>query len=150
MANISNTYPFLSLLIVEDDLTTIDVLSALLLMKFPEIAVYIAENGNQGMMIFEMHTPDIVVTDINMPGMDGIQMIEAIRAMKPDTRFIAVTGYSDKINLDKFSELGISDYIVKPVDCRILFSAIEKNICEIKGHDPSLGQNHIVSEVSHD
>ena len=150
MATTSNTCPVLSLLIVEDDLSAIDVLSALLPLKFPEVAVYIAVNGNQGMAIFERHTPDIVVTDINMPGMGGIQMVEAIRAMKPDTRFIAVSGYSDKINLDKFSALGISDYIVKPVDCRILFSAIEKNICEIMGHEPSIGQNHIVPEMSHD
>jgi YesN/AraC family two-component response regulator len=115
-----------SLLFVEDDEVVCQAMGRMIAWQFPDTAVYTAENGRIGLELFEEHTPEIVITDINMPVMDGIQMAGQIKSIKADTKFIVLTGYSDKSYLDRFNEIGFSDYIVKPVDLGKLFAAIEK------------------------
>lgn len=56
--------------------------------------LYTAANGRLGLELFKTHTSDIVITDINMPVMCGMQMSENIRAIKPETKIIAITGKS--------------------------------------------------------
>jgi two-component system response regulator YesN len=120
-----------SILIVEDDKSATEVLRLMIPLKFPDSKIYVAENGKAGVELSEKYAPDIVITDINMPGMDGLQMAEQIKTRRMITKFIVITGYSDKIHLDKFSRIGISEYILKPIDLQRLFTAIEKCIADI-------------------
>ena len=53
---------------------TCGMLCTVIRRKFPDAAIYLAENGRIGVELFKKHTPDIVITDINMPVMDGIEM----------------------------------------------------------------------------
>ena len=131
MASKQSSHNALSLLVVEDDKETRGVISLMIPRKFPDVTIHVAANGNQGVELFKEHLPDIVITDINMPGMDGIQMAGEIKSLKADTRFIVLTGYSDKINLEKFCKIGVSDFIVKPLDFKKLFTSIEKCMDEI-------------------
>ena len=124
--------PALSLLIVEDDKLASEVTFIMVSQTFPNVTVYSAENGKMGVELFKKHNPDIVITDINMPGMDGIQMASEIKRINTDTKFIVLTGYSDKNYTKKFSEIGINDYIVKPIVFEKLFSSIERCIDEIR------------------
>ena len=122
----------LSILVAEDDQQTNETLCLMISRKFPEAVVRSAANGRQGVEINREHPADIVITDINMPGVDGHQMIEAIKAIKDDTKFIVLTGYSDKVHLDRFSEIGLCAYILKPIEFKKLFEAIEKCAAEIE------------------
>jgi len=122
--------PF-SILLVEDESTVCLALSRILTREFPESTVYTAESGIAGLELFKQHSPEIVITDINMPIMDGIEMAEEIKAIRNDTKFIVITGYFDKNYLERFGEIGFVDYIVKPVDFNKLFAAIEKCLAEI-------------------
>ena len=122
--------PF-SILVVEDDSIVCLAVSRILTKEFPDSTVYIAENGSAGIELFKKHTPEIVITDINMPNMDGIEMASEIKSIRTDTKFIVVTGYFDKNYLERFGEIGFVDYIVKPVDFNKLFAAIEKCRAEI-------------------
>ena len=131
MESISNPHPALSLLVVEDDKVASGSICLMIARKFPDVAIHVAGNGKQGVELCKEQMPDIVITDINMPGMDGIRMAEEIKAMKADTKFIVLTGYSDKEHLDKFSEIGVNAYIVKPIEFVKLFAAIEKCLAEI-------------------
>jgi len=115
-----------SLLVVEDDTMVCLAIGRMIARQFPDATVYTAENGRIGLESFTEHTPEIVITDINMPVMDGIEMASKIKSIKADTKFIVITGYSDKNYLERFSEIGFDDYIVKPVELRKLFAAIEK------------------------
>jgi YesN/AraC family two-component response regulator len=81
--------------------------------------------------LFKEHTPDIVITDISMPVMDGIQMAGEIKSLKNDTKFIVLTGYSEKDYSSEISEFGIKECILKPVVFKRLFAAIENCIDEI-------------------
>ncbi|NVN93538.1 MAG: response regulator [Desulfuromonadales bacterium] len=114
-----------SLLIMEDDTLVCKVIGRMISLTFPDISVYTAENGQVGMELFNEHKPDIVITDINMPDMDGIQVAREIKSIKPETKFIVLTGYSDEKHLDEFREIGFNDYIVKPINFDSLFAAIE-------------------------
>jgi len=122
--------PF-SLLIAEDDGFVCMAVSRVIAREFPESTVYTAENGRTGLELFKEHTPEIVITDINMPLMNGIEMAGEIKSIRPDTKFVVVTGYGDKDHLERFSEIGFVDYLVKPLDFLKLFNAIEKCRAEI-------------------
>jgi YesN/AraC family two-component response regulator len=120
-----------SLLFVEDDDMVCLAIGRMIARQFPEADVYTAGNGRIGLELFKEHTPEIVITDINMPEMDGIEMAGKIKSIKTDTKFIVLTGYSDKIYLERFSEIGFFDYMVKPVDLGKLFAVIEKCRAEL-------------------
>jgi two-component system sensor histidine kinase/response regulator len=125
----------LSLLIVEDDKAALDLLCLMIAGKFPDVKIYSAENGRTGVEIFKERLPEVVITDINMPVMDGIEMAGAIKSIKTDTRFIVLTAYTNRVYLEKFIEIGFSAYILKPVVFGKLFDAIENCLAEI-GYNP--------------
>jgi two-component system response regulator YesN len=75
------------------------------------------------------HTVDIVITDINMPVMDGLEMAQRILAMDPAVQVIVITGYNDFDHAQRAIKIGIVDYLVKPVDARE-FAAILSNVRE--------------------
>ncbi len=116
------------ILYVEDDPEAREMVSRVLARKIRTLRLYTAENGAAGLALFKEHRPDIVVTDINMPVMDGIRMGEEIKALDPDALIIAVTAYSDTRSLLNAIEIGINNYVLKPIDYDKLFAAIDKCI----------------------
>lgn len=119
-----------SVLLVEDEAFTLKPLTTILTKKFPEITLYTAMNGRAGLELFKTHMPDIVITDINMPEMDGLQMTGKIRAIKPDTKFIVITSGTKEFTLETTveKEFEIDHFILKPVSLGALFTAIEQCI----------------------
>lgn len=101
--------------------------------KFPGATVLLAENGRAGLELFREHAPEIVITDIRMPVMDGILMAGEIRALKPDAKIIAVTAFGDDQGyLEKMERIGFSGCLTKPIEFGKLFAAIERCIDEIR------------------
>jgi YesN/AraC family two-component response regulator len=123
----------LTILIAEDEKLTRVLLARMLAMKFPDITVYFAENGKLGVELFKEHTPEIVITDISMPVMNGIQMAGEIKALNGKTKIIVITAYSDNVEncMESFGEIGLSDCLSKPIEFGKLFAAIEKCIEEV-------------------
>ncbi|MFZ2949039.1 MAG: response regulator [Desulfuromonadaceae bacterium] len=120
--------PLLTFLLVEDEPGTLELLTTILVMKYPDCELFTATNGKSGLELFNKHMPDIVITDINMPEMSGMQMAGKIRELKPNTQFIILTGNSGKsvLNDTEKSELEFCRLIVKPVIFKDLFAAIEQ------------------------
>ena len=85
-----------------------------------------AANGKEGLELFSREAPDIVVSDIRMPLMDGLEMTRRIRELAPDTPVILTTAFTETSYLLKAIELGISAYVAKPLDCRALFKTITR------------------------
>lgn len=119
----------ISLLIVEDDHEASEIMHTLIALKMPELEIFLAENGAKGLAICREHPPEIVITDINMPDMDGVRMVEQIRELKGDTLFIILTGYTNK--LDEFGDIRLHDYFVKPTDFKKLLDSLERAVEEI-------------------
>ena len=121
-----------SILAVEDDTVTREVIGIMVARRFPGIAIYFAENGRVALELFKEHVPDIVITDINMPEMDGITMAGLMKPIKADTRFIVVTAYGTTSYFEKFRNIGFHDFLSKPIEFEKLFAAIEQCIAEIR------------------
>jgi len=114
-----------SLLFVEDDALARHVTCKLISCGFPDLVIHQAENGQVGLDLFKEQRPNIVITDINMPVMNGIQMSREIKSISPDACIIAVTAYTNKDILDDIYEIGIAHCELKPLDCKRLFEVIK-------------------------
>lgn len=121
----SSQSPSFSLLLVEDDRVTLEMLQLVLATKYPGDAVYAAGDGRAGIELFSKHTPGLVITDINMPVMNGIEMAQAIKAIRVDTQFIVLTAYSDRSYYEQFKDIGFRGYFLKPIEFKKLFALID-------------------------
>jgi YesN/AraC family two-component response regulator len=74
-----------------------------------------AANGIEGLNIYEEYQPDVVITDIQMPLMDGLEMVEAIRDRKSDTIIIITTAYGSENYAIQALHLGANNYLKKPI-----------------------------------
>ena len=101
------------LLLIDDEPDILRVLSMSL--KADGYQVVSAPNGAEGIAIFEKEKPDIVITDIKMPGMDGIEVLKRVKALNADTEVIIITGHGDIENAIEALKHGASDFINKPV-----------------------------------
>lgn len=119
-----------SLLVVEDDAQALNLLRKMIGVKLPDLVVHCAEDGNAGIKLFHEMLPEIVLTDINMPGLDGVRMAEEMKALRPGTRIIVLTGYSDRIAA--FDAIGITAYFTKPTPFSQLLLALEGCVAEIR------------------
>jgi PAS domain S-box-containing protein len=88
--------------------------------------VYTAENGEQALEIFRKETPPIVLTDIKMPGMDGIELLQKIKHENPDTEVIMITGHGDMELAIKSLKYQAVDFVTKPINDDVLEIALHR------------------------
>lgn len=112
------------ILVVEDDRFAREQLS-LLLSRFAA-RLTTAADGAEGLEAFKGERPDIVVTDINMPRLDGLDMAQAIKDLAPATPVILVTAHSDTRFFLRSIDIGIDGYVVKPIDADNLLTLLAK------------------------
>jgi two-component system, sensor histidine kinase and response regulator len=122
----------LTLLYVEDEKVTLDAVSAMIARKFPELVVRTAENGAQGLQLFRELGADLVITDMKMPVMHGIEMARQIVAEKKQTPIIVTSAHGDMDYFIESIEIGISRYVMKPIEVGKLFSAIEDTVARLR------------------
>jgi CheY-like chemotaxis protein len=90
--------------------------------------VLAATNGRDGIELFHAHQPDLVVTDVRMPGKDGFEVIRELRQDYPDVRTIAVSG-GDPTGVELLKralEIGACDFIAKPINPFNLVTRVKK------------------------
>ncbi|MDR4946127.1 response regulator [Neobacillus cucumis] len=90
-----------------------------------------AANGTDALTLFEESQPDIVFSDIRMPGMDGLQVIEKILSISPETICIVFSGFNEFEYVKKALKLGVADYLEKPITITMIDDAIQKIIEKI-------------------
>ena len=114
-----------SVLVVEDNKTLRRLLEYRLGKRFD---VRVAEHGEQALRLVEARAPDLIVSDIMMPVMDGFALLAALRA-EPATEaipFIFLTAKSDELAREKGLRKGVDDYLTKPFDIDHLISRVEQ------------------------
>ena len=118
----------ISILYVEDESDVRDFTSKLLASLLKN--VFSAENGQDGLNIYKenIDTIDLIVTDINMPKMNGITMCEQIRELNKDIPIVVTSAHNDTSFLKKAIEVGVSTYAMKPIDLYQLIDSITKAI----------------------
>ena len=126
-----NIVSTLSVLYVEDSKTTREAMSILLNNKFKK--VFVAKDGEEGLSLCKKNKSeiDIIITDVNMPKLSGIEMVKYLRNDNINIPVIFTSAYTDSDLLLGAMELGINDYLVKPFSIPNLFIRIEHIFEEI-------------------
>ncbi len=114
----------ISILYVEDNAELLESLSRYLRLIFSSVET--AENGVQGLEKYKHGKFDIVITDIKMPKMDGIEMVEHIREIDSNQEILITTAFSETNYLSRAIELDISGYIIKPIDFNKMNATLHK------------------------
>ncbi len=114
----------ISILYVEDELLARE--EVLLFLQRRAREVFAAVNGKEGLDLFLEKRPDIIITDIRMPVMDGLEMSKEIRAIDRDVKIIVTSAHSDTSYLLTAIETGIDAYVMKPVEADKLLAAVQK------------------------
>ena len=86
--------------------------------------VYVSSDGEEGLAAYEKYLPDIVITDIRMPGLSGLEMATAIKELKPEQPVLITTAFSDAEFLIEAVEIGVDGYIIKPIDVAKLLDSL--------------------------
>ena len=131
----------LTVLYVEDDSYTMDTVKEILEHRVAHL--YTAVNGQDGLLAFVKYKPDVVITDIMMPKMDGLQMSRAIRSIRRDTPLILTTCMDDPHNLHQALELGVSSYVNKPIMPAMLYASLGKISEELRNHRELIEQKRL-------
>jgi len=107
----------IKILIVDDEKSILHTLSKAVEIKFPEVSVFTAENGREAWGLINEHHPAIIVSDISMPEMNGLELCRQVRNTPElnDTYFIVLTAVTDVEQRNKLLNEGADDYISKPV-----------------------------------
>ncbi len=153
----------LKLLYAEDDLNIRNELSALLSNFFAN--VYTADDGQEALEIYKKKQDDIdiIVADISMPRLTGIEMVQKIREFDSEVPVVFITAYSDTAFLIDAIKLKAFDYIIKPIDIRMLMKSLtelsnilyqefllDKQNQELKKYKDVLDKNNIVIKTNKD
>jgi len=112
----------LKVLYVEDDSETREQFREFLCRPLGTLIT--AEDGEEGLELFRIHKPDIVVTDILMPRMDGLTMAHEIRGIDPNVPIVVITAFEQSDYLLRAINIGIDKYVTKPVNSYLLFECL--------------------------
>ena len=112
------------ILVIDDEKATLSMFR--LFLDAYGYTVYTAENGTEGLAIFKKEKPEIVLTDIKMPGIDGLAVLQQIKEIEPDTAVIVITGHGDTALAEQAINLDAVDFINKPIKKEALDAALEK------------------------
>ncbi len=120
----------MTLLYIEDHTKTTNDIEKIFSTFFRKILV--ASNGKEALEIYQNNHIDIIITDINMPKMDGLTMIETIRKTNKKISIIILTAYADRDLLFKATNLQIDGYLTKPINFTKIISALENALARME------------------
>lgn len=114
----------IKILIVDDETEFADALSERL--KLREYDASVAYTGDQALEVFESNSFDIVILDVQMPGITGLETLQRLKEMAPLSQVIMLTGHGTVPNAVEGMRLGAYDFLMKPVDTELLLSKINE------------------------
>lgn len=114
------------ILIVEDEVMIREGLAKLIKSHTGHTVAGEASNGQEGLILALRLRPELVITDIRMPVMDGLQMIEKLHDMNLNTRAVILSGYSEFEYAKKAIYYGVEDYLLKPLAAEDIVDVLER------------------------
>lgn len=131
------------MVVIDDEYIVVEGIKAILERKKLNCEVVgFAYNGIDALDVIAKKKPDIVITDIRMPGLDGLSLIEACQEFLPDTNYIVISGYTEFEYARKALSLGVKDYLDKPVTIEKVMDVIER-IDKTEG-----GKNYLRKQIA--
>jgi putative two-component system response regulator len=115
-------YRKIKVLVIDDDQKILDLICKVL--KKCEFDLYTASDGEQGVELFKKENPSIILSDINMPDISGIEILKIIKNVSPITQVIVISGVGTTTDVIEALRLGASDYLVKPFNIDLLLHTV--------------------------
>jgi len=120
----------LTLLYAEDDQETRENYTFVLKKYFHE--VYSAKDGKEALALYRAKKPDMLLLDISMPYIDGLELAKAVRERDKDTPIIMLTAHSEQEKLLRAIPLGLSEYLLKPIDDLVFIDTVNRLVSQMK------------------
>lgn len=114
----------ISVLIVDDEINVTKLLEKVLVKEGYNI--YIASCGSEALTLIDNHHIDIVITDIKMPGMSGIELLSEIKLIDPNIQVILITAFATMNTAIEALKMGARDYITKPFNLKDVIESIKR------------------------
>ncbi|MEO8971441.1 MAG: hybrid sensor histidine kinase/response regulator [Ktedonobacteraceae bacterium] len=115
-------------LIVDDDVALLQALPQAIFLRIQKIKVDTSDSASKALELIQAHDYDAIVSDIKMPGMDGLALLPKIQELRPDTPTLLITGHGEHDLAVRALRVGAYDFIQKPIDRDYLVSALQRAI----------------------
>jgi DNA-binding response OmpR family regulator len=112
----------IKILLVDDEVDFVSSISDLLDLR--DLRSYTALSGEEALLFVGENIPDIIVLDLRMPGLDGMDVLRRVKQHYPAIQVIILTGHGNDLDEAEARELGAFDYLTKPVDIEVLAERI--------------------------
>ncbi len=122
-------------ILLTDDEAHIRKFIGLILRKFDNPRILEAGDGAQAVALYQQHQPDMVLLDVNMPNLDGVQALGLIRAADPDAVVVMLTSLANRHTVEECLRLGAVDYIRKDTPRDEMTAKFERIIAECYGEE---------------
>jgi len=142
--------PAITLLYVEDEEQTQEYVVQILRLQFPQITILLAQNGRDGLNLYIQERPDIVVTDVRMPIVDGIQMAKKIRELNRDAHIIVLSAADETNYILEAIDIGVNNYVLKPVNLERFTAAIDQCLDKINLNDQLKQKEEFIRQIAED
>lgn len=137
----------IKLLIVDDEQIEREGLQAILQKGFPELVIEQAKNGIIAVQMAKEFQPDLILMDIKMPGMNGLEAVERINSDYPDIKFIMVTAYDTFEYARMAIKRGVKDYLLKPSKAGEIVATIGKVLKQIEEERKTLETSRLQKDA---
>ncbi len=136
----------ISILLAEDDISIRTHISRMLSPVCREL--FTAANGRDALELFRTEMPDLVISDISMPILNGIDLARQIKLERPHVPIIIVSSHGDSEHLMQAISLHLEGYLIKPLNVQKLFSCLQQQATILKSRRQSLEQSRLLSGVN--
>ncbi|MFD2117994.1 response regulator [Paenibacillus yanchengensis] len=124
-----------SYIVIDDEaLIRKNIIKKISKLNLPLAWVGEAEDGEEGLELINSKTPDIVLTDMRMPEVDGVTLLKTLTSLSLDTQIIVISGYSDFEYTKEAISANVAGYILKPFDNTELYDVLSKVITKLESN----------------
>ncbi|MFC7678848.1 response regulator [Paenibacillus sp. GCM10028914] len=109
--------------------------------------VFEASNGKSALEIFKAHEPELILADINMPKMNGLDFASAVKELKPNVKIALITGYDYFDYAVTALKAGVDDYVLKPVSKKDIQQTLQKLIAKRQQADNDIEVSRLVQDL---
>ena len=133
----------MKVLIIEDDTNVVEAVSLCFQLRWPEVKISSTVEGNKGIEILKSNSADVVIIDINLPDIDGFEVLRRIRSFS-NVPIIILTVRGEESDQVRGLEMGADDYIVKPFSPRDVIARVNSVLRRTTVHEVTMRQPTLI------
>lgn len=136
----------MNILVVDDESIIREGIQRTLSHHFPEHSVHLAAKADEAAWLLRTESIDLVLTDVRMPGMTGLELMELSRSRHPQVKWVVISAYSEFAYAREAVRLGARDYLLKPIGKEALIDMVEQLSAEIEQSTMRSKESHLLRQ----